>query len=91
MFTTFANTAIDAVQTSKKMVVDTLVKHEGLATALNKFVDSQTQYTKNAVATGYEVATSIAGIVSTKSFYEEMIASSQEFAKSVMPNSKKGK
>lgn len=40
------NTAIDTVQTGKKQIVSTFVKHETLADTINKFVDAETAYTK---------------------------------------------
>lgn len=89
MFTTFANTAIDAVQTSKKIAVDTFVKHEGLAKSLNQFVDSQTEYTKKAVETGFTTATSITSIFSDKSFYSDMAKTMQDAVSSTFV--KKGK
>jgi len=89
MFTTFANTAIDAVQTSKKIAVDTFVKHEGLAKSLNQFVDSQTEYTKKAVETGFTTATAITSIFSDKSFYSDMAKTMQDAVSSTFV--KKGK
>jgi len=88
MFNTFAHAAVDTVQTSKKAFVDTFVKHEGIATALNSFVDAQTAYTKAALDAGITTATSLGTIFSSKNFYDEMLAT----AKAFMPNtSKKGK
>jgi hypothetical protein len=72
MFNSFTYSAIDAVQTSKKQFVETFIKHEGIAKALNEFVDSQTKYTKAAVDAGIQTATSIGMIVSTKQFYDEV-------------------
>ena len=46
MFNTITHTAIDAVQTGKKQIVSTVVKHETLANTINKFVDIETTYTK---------------------------------------------
>jgi hypothetical protein len=89
MFTTFANAAIDAVQSSKKIAVDTFVKHEGLAKALNQFVDSQAEYTKKAVETGFTTATSITSIFSDKSFYGDMAKTMQDAVASTFV--KKGK
>jgi hypothetical protein len=46
MFNTITNTAIDTIQAGKKQIVNTVVKHEGLAESINKFVDAETAYTK---------------------------------------------
>lgn len=89
MFKTYANTAIDAVQTSKKIAVDTFVKHEGLAKSLNQFVDSQTEYTKKAVETGFTAVTSITSILSDKSFYSDLAKTMQDTVTNTF--SKKGK
>lgn len=87
MFNTFAHAAVDAIQTSKKQFVETFVKHEGIATALNSFVDSQTKYTKSAIDAGIATATSLGAILASKSFFDEMT----ENAKSLVPAFVKGK
>lgn len=89
MFTTFANTAIDSIQSSKKIAVDTFVKHEGLSKALHNFVDSQTEYTKKAVETGYKTATSVAGIFADPKFYKDSVETMQDSITGLF--SKKGK
>jgi hypothetical protein len=59
MFKLFTDSAIDMVQSSKKVAIDTFVKHEALAKNLTNFVDTQTEYTKKAVDntlnTGYDI------------------------------------
>lgn len=40
---------IDAVQTSKKKVVETFVTDKKVAETLDKFIDAQTEYTKSAM------------------------------------------
>jgi hypothetical protein len=72
MFNSFAYSAIDAVQTSKKQFVETFVKHEGIARAFNDFVDAQTKYTKAAVDAGIQTATTVGMIVTTKQFYDDV-------------------
>lgn len=54
------DTAIDAVQTSKKTFVKTFVTNSTVADALNQFVDAQTAYTKDAVKTGVDTFTTLA-------------------------------
>lgn len=92
MFNSFAYSAIDAVQTSKKQFVETFVKHEGIAKALNDFVDSQTKYTKAAVDAGIQTATSIGMIVTTKQFYDDVTDSMKSMVPSfVAPKAKSKK
>lgn len=88
MFTTYANTAIDAVQTSKKIAVETFVKHEDLAKTLNKFVDAQTDYTKKAVDASFAAGSQMVKLFTTKSFYEESISSLQDSMKVWLPKGK---
>lgn len=45
---------IDAVQSSKKTAVNTFVTNEAVKTALNQFIDAQSEYTKNAARVGYD-------------------------------------
>lgn len=58
MFTVDAT--IDAIQTGKKTFVNTFVTNEKAATAMNKFVDAQTEYTKKAVKAGTDAFTTLA-------------------------------
>jgi hypothetical protein len=80
------DTAIETVQTSKKIFVDTVVKHEGLASSLNKFVDTQTAYTKKAVEGALDAGHDFYKVVSNKDFYTDLVKTAQE---TVFP--KKGK
>ena len=89
MIKTMFDTAIDAVQTSKKIFVDTLVKHEGLASSLNKFVDTQTAYTKKAVENALDTGNDIYKVVTNKDFYTNLIKTAQESVKPVFPNKEK--
>jgi hypothetical protein len=86
MIKTMLDTAIDAVQTSKKIFVDTFVKHEGLATSLNTFVDAQTEYTKKAVETTINAGNDLYKTVTDKSFYRDLSKSAQESVKTIFPN-----
>jgi hypothetical protein len=80
---------VDAIQTSKKMFVDTFVKHEGLAKIMHEFVDAQNEYTKKAVDVGFTTASSLHKIVSDKSFYTETTKAVQESIKSMFSTPKK--
>jgi c-di-GMP-related signal transduction protein len=57
MFTLDAT--IDAVQNGKKQFVKTFVQNETIADALTKFVDAQTEYTKNAVKVSTNTVTTL--------------------------------
>lgn len=91
MFDTLTKTAIDAVQTTKKIAIDTFVKHEGLAKSFHEFVDAQTEYTKKAVDAGISAGTNVYNAVTDKSFYTETAKSVQETVQSVFHTHKKGK
>ncbi len=63
---------VDSIQVSKKMFVDTFVKHEGLAKTMTEFVDAQTEYTKKAIDVGFTTASNMHKTVTDKSFYTDM-------------------
>ena len=54
------DSTIDTIQSGKKMWVNTCVTNKAIAAAMNDFVDAQTEYTKKAVKTGTETATTFA-------------------------------
>lgn len=72
------NTAIDSVQTSKKIFVDTFVKHEALAKSLNEFVDTQTEYTKKAVDATVNAGKNVYTTVTDSTFYTDSLKTVQE-------------
>lgn len=80
MIKTYINTAIDTIQTSKKMFVDTFVKHEALAKSFNEFVDTQTDYTKKAFDASVEAGTKVYNTITDKSFYTDTLKAVQETA-----------
>lgn len=82
MFNTFAHAAVDAVQNSKKQFVETFVKHEGIANALNSFVDAQSKYTKSAIDAGIAASTSLGMIFTSKSFFDEISENVKSFTPS---------
>ena len=63
------DSTIDTIQSGKKMWVNTFVTNKAIAAAMNDFVDAQTEYTKKAVKTGTETATTFANEI-TKTFQE---------------------
>ena len=84
------DTTVDTIQTSKKMFVDTFVKHEALAKTLHEFVDAQTNYTKQAIDVSIKTGTDVYNTVTDKSFYVDTIKTAQEAVKS-FHTQKKGK
>jgi hypothetical protein len=89
MLATLVNNTVDAIQTSKKIFVDTFVKHEGLAKTMTEFVDAQTEYTKKAIDVGFTTASNMHKTVTDKSFYTETAKSMQEAAKAIFNTQKK--
>lgn len=65
-------TAIDAVQTGKKQIVNTVVRHEGLAETINKFVDIETQYSKALVENTFNTMTGFYTLFTSKDFAKEV-------------------
>ena len=57
MFT--ADAVIDAVQTGKKTLVNTMVTNPSIKDAMIKFIDAQADYTKNAIRIGVDTVTVI--------------------------------
>jgi hypothetical protein len=51
---------VDTVQTSKKTWVKTFVTNDVMAKAMNEFIDTQSEYTKNAVKATTDVTTKLA-------------------------------
>ena len=90
MIKTYINTAIDTIQTSKKMFVDTFVKHEALAKSLNEFVDTQTDYTKKAFDASVETGSEVYKTLTDKSFYTDAMKTVQESVQSLF-HTQKGK
>ena len=71
---------VDSIQVSKKMFVDTFVKHDGLAKTMHEFVDAQTEYTKKAIDVGFTTASNMHKTVTDKSFYTETMKKMQDSA-----------
>lgn len=78
MFKTLIHTTVDTIQTSKKMFVDTFVKHETLAKSFNDFVDAQTDYTKQAIDVTIKTGTEVYNTISDKAFYTETLKAAQD-------------
>lgn len=89
MLATLINNTVDAIQTSKKIFVDTFVKHEGLAKSFNEFVDAQTDYTKQAVDASIKAGNEVYKTVTDRTFYTDTAKSMQEAAKTMFHTQKK--
>ena len=89
MIATLINNTVDAIQTSKKIFVDTFVKPEGLAKSLNEFVDAQTDYTKQAVDASIKAGNEVYKTVTDRTFYTDTAKSMQEAAKAMFHTQKK--
>jgi hypothetical protein len=64
---------IDAVQKAKKQFVSTFIKHEGLATTMTTFIDTQATYTKAASDAFIDSALSFGTLAMDKNFGKELV------------------
>lgn len=69
-----SHTAIDAVQAGKKQIVSTVVKHEGLAQSINRFVDAETAYSKAFVESMSSLVNDFHSLFTSKEFAKEVAA-----------------
>lgn len=69
-----AHDLVDAVQHGKKQFVTTFVKHEDVANTMNKFIDTQSQYTKQAFDAGFDCLTGFGMMMSRKGFIQEVVS-----------------
>lgn len=72
MLKSFAYSAVDTIQDSKKQFVKTFVPHEALQSALNGFVDAQRAYTKSAIDAGINTMVSVGSLIASKAFYDDL-------------------
>jgi hypothetical protein len=91
MLATVVNNTVDAIQTSKKIFVDTFVKHEGLAKSLNEFVDAQTNYTKQAIDASMKAGNEVYNTVFDRAFYTDTMKTMQESVQALYHTQKKKK
>lgn len=59
MFSTYANMAVDAIQSGKQTWIDTFIKDESLNKTLTDFVSKQTTFVKQANVSAEKVATAM--------------------------------
>lgn len=74
MFNTITHNTIDTIQAGKKQIVNTVVRHEGLASSINKFVDAETAYTKAFVESINSLASEFQTLFTSKEFAKEVAA-----------------
>jgi len=72
MFNTATYALVDGVSDFKKKFVEQTVQHEGIKTALNSFVDAQSNYTKAAADAGMQSMTALGMIFTSKDFYTQL-------------------
>jgi hypothetical protein len=82
-------TTADSVQASKKIFVDTFVKHAGLAKSLTEFIDVQAEYTKKAIDAGFKTGTDIYSTMTDKAFYADTLKTMQDSAQSLFNTQRK--
>jgi len=91
MFSTFAHSGVDAIQTAKKQFVDTFAPTQEIKKISNEFVDAQSEYTKKAIDTGVKTATDFMELLTDRTPYVEAQKFFQNFFPSTAPVAKKGK
>ena len=82
-------TTADSVQASKKIFVDTFVKHDGLAKSLTEFIDVQAEYTKQAIDAVFKTGTSVYNAITDKAFYADTMKAMQDSAQSLFNTQRK--
>lgn len=56
----------DAVEASKRIFIDTFVKHDGLNKAFHDFVNAQSDYTRKAIDTMFKATDDVGKIIYEK-------------------------
>ena len=69
MFTAVANAVIDTIQDSKKQFLSTFISNTEVAKIMGEFIDSQTAYTKVAVAVAIDTTAKLAKIAGSKDYF----------------------
>lgn len=69
MINTAAFIVIDQIQSAKKQFVSTVVKNEALAKILNNFVDTQSDYTKQATKLSIDSMTAFTKLLMSPDTY----------------------
>ena len=59
----YANMAIDAIQSGKSSWVNTFIKNESVSKPMQEFISAQSVYTKQVCKTLWEVSGAVAGNV----------------------------
>lgn len=81
MFT--ADAIIDTVQTGKKTMVNTFVTNQSIKDAMIKFIDAQSEYTKQAIKAGTDAVT-VVTTEAVKAGQEAMKFDYMKFGEGVM-------
>lgn len=79
MFNSFAFQAVDGIQSAKKQIVNTVVQHDQIKSALNGFIDAQAQYTKDAITAGSVAFTQVAEVFTDRTPYVKFAETLQSY------------
>ena len=79
MFNSFAFQAVDGIQSAKKQFVSTFVPQAEIKSALNGFVDAQTQYTKEAITANTVAFEKIVGVFTDRTPYVKFAETLQSY------------
>ena len=79
MFNTFTFQAVDGIQSAKKQFVEYTVPQKDIKSALNGFVDAQTQYTKDAITAGSVAFTKITEVFTDRTPYVKFAETLQSY------------
>ena len=74
MIKAFAHNTVDLVQTGNKQIVNTFVKHDGLADTMIHTIESQTKFTKDVVDSTIDAFTSFTSLFTNKEFGKELVS-----------------
>ena len=72
MIKSLAHDTIDMVQKGKQQFVTTFVKHDSLADTMNKFIEAQSQYTKQSFDTFTDCILDFGILFAKKDFAKEV-------------------
>jgi hypothetical protein len=79
MFNSFAFQAVDGIQNAKKQFVSTFVPQAEIKSALNGFVDAQTNYTKEAITANSVAVEKIVSVFTDRTPYVKFAETLQSY------------
>lgn len=72
---TSAHSGVDSFQSMKKQFVNLVIRHSQLNSICNKFIDSQTKYTKEAIDNGIATMFALTMAFANAQFYNDTLDS----------------